>query len=42
MLSEHNIVEVVLIIFKTSLCNVFSEPQKCHIKVPPADHVTSI
>lgn len=24
---EHSIVEVVLIILKTSLCNIFSEPQ---------------
>lgn len=41
-LSEHNIVEVVLTIIKTSLWNIFSEPQYGHIKVSPADHVTSI
>lgn len=34
--------EVVRIIIKTSLCNVFSDSQQCCIEVPPADHVTNI
>lgn len=42
LMSEWRVVEVVQIIVKTSLCNVFSDSQQCCIEVPPADHATNI